>query len=94
MLGWGTKIIRLAGLHVPFNLSLECEVSGAKQYYDDYKMTPFLQSIQTQKWKIEEEEIKHKVEQIKMRAKKVQKKLEATIKCKVVDAVNMSTYIP
>ena len=55
-LGWEAEIVRLADLHVPFNPLLEHGVISAKQYQDDYKMTPFSQSIQAWKWRMEEEE--------------------------------------
>ena len=43
-LEWETEIVRLTDLYIPFNPLSECRMSGAKPYWDDYKMTPFLQS--------------------------------------------------
>ena len=40
-LGWEVEIVRLADPHTPFNSSQECGVSGAKQFCDDYEITPF-----------------------------------------------------
>ena len=45
-LGWEVEIMRLADPHTPFNPSPKYEVSGAKQFRDDYEITPFLQSTQ------------------------------------------------
>ena len=44
-LKWEVEIVRLADPHVPFNSSPKHGLTGAKQYRDDYKMTPFSQSI-------------------------------------------------
>ena len=41
----GLEMVRLVDLHIPFNPLVECRVSGAKQFRDDYKMIFFLQSI-------------------------------------------------
>ena len=43
-LGWRIGIVRLAALHIPFNLFPKRRVSGAKQFCDDYKMIHFFQS--------------------------------------------------
>ena len=55
-LGWEVEIVRLADLHTPFNPSLEHGVSGAKRFRDDYEITPFSQSTQAWKSKLEEED--------------------------------------
>ena len=55
-LRWEVEIVRLADPHTPFNLSPECGVSGAKRFRDDYEITPFLQSTQAWKSRLEEED--------------------------------------
>ena len=41
-LGWEVEIVRLADPRIPFNPSPERGVSGAKRFYDDYEIMPFL----------------------------------------------------
>ena len=52
-LGWDKEIVSLGDPHVRFNPSLERERSAAKRYLEEYEMTPFLQSIQVWKWRLE-----------------------------------------
>ena len=54
-LGWEKVIRSLGDLHVHFNPLPEHDIGAANWYSDDYKMTPFLQSIQAWKWRVEEE---------------------------------------
>ena len=93
-LGWEIETVRLADPHTPFNLSLECGVSGAKQFHDDYEITPFLQSTQAWKFRLEEEDRQQYVERMKMRPEKVQKRSEATVECEMFDAIDLSSDIP
>ena len=74
-LGWEVEIVRLADPHILFNLSPECVVSSAKGFRDDYEITPFLQSIQVWKLRLEEEDRQRYTERVKMRPEKVQKDL-------------------
>ena len=52
-LGWGVEIINLADLHIPFYPSPKGGLSGAKRFWDDYEITPFLRSTQAWKWRME-----------------------------------------
>ena len=70
-LGWEVEIVRLADPHTPFNPSPKHGVSGAKRFRDDYEITPFSQSTQAWKSRLEEEDRQRYVEQIKMRLEKV-----------------------
>ena len=92
-LGWKVEIVRLADLHTPFNPSPECGVSGAKRFRDDYEITPFSQSTQAWKSRLEEEDRQRYVERIKMQLEKVQKRSEATVECEMFDAVDLSSDI-
>ena len=55
-LGWEVEIVRLADPHTPFNPSPKRGVSGAKRFHDDYEITPFSQSTQAWKSRLEEED--------------------------------------
>ena len=44
-LGWKEEMIQLVDSNIPFNSSMECRASDAKQSHDDYMVTSFLQSI-------------------------------------------------
>ena len=92
-LGWGAKIVSLADPHIPFNPSPKGGLSDAKWFRDDYKITPFSQSTQVWKWRMEQKERKQYVERLKMRRKKVLKKLEATIECDMFEAIDVSKDI-
>ena len=48
--------MRLADPHILFNLSPKRGVSGAKRFHDDYEITPFSQSTQAWKSRLEEED--------------------------------------
>ena len=65
-LGWEVEMVRLAGPHIPFNPSPECGMSGAKQFCDDYEITPFSQSTQAWKSRLEEKDRQRYVKRIKM----------------------------
>ena len=52
-LRWEKKIKSLGKLHVPFNPSPEHDIGAANRYNDDYEMTPFLQSTQTWRCRVE-----------------------------------------
>ena len=54
-LGWDKEIVSLGDLHIPFNPSSKRERSVVKQYRNDYEMTPFSQSTQTWKLRVEED---------------------------------------
>ena len=43
-LGWKAEIVSLADPYIPFNPSPKGGLSGAKRFFDDYEMIPFLQS--------------------------------------------------
>ena len=58
--------MRLADPHIPFNPSQEHGVSGIKRYRDDYEMTPFSQSTQAWKCRVEEEEQHQYAERLRM----------------------------
>ena len=56
-LGWEKEIRSLGDPHVPFNPSPEHDIGAANRYYsDDYKMTPFSQSTQAWRFRVEEEQ--------------------------------------
>ena len=93
-LGWEVEIVILADPHIPFNPSPECGVNGAKQFCDDYEITPFLQSTQAWKSRLEEEHRQQYVERIKIRPEKMQKRFEVIVECKMFDAVDLSLDIP
>ena len=93
-LGWEVEIVRLADPHTPFNPSPERGVSGAKRFRDDYEITPFSQSTQAWKSRLEEEDRQRHVKRIKMRPEKVQKWSEAIVECEMFDAVDLSSDIP
>ena len=93
-LGWEVEIMRLADPHTPFNPSPERGVSGAKRFRDDYEITPFSQSTQAWKSRLEEEDRQQHVKRIKMRPEKVQKRSEAIVECEMFDAVDLSSDIP
>ena len=86
--------MRLADLHTPFNPSSEHEVSGAKQFCDDYEIMPFSQSTQAWKSRLEEEDRQPYVERINMRPEKVEKRSKATVECEMYGVVDLSTDIP
>ena len=85
--------MRLADPHIPFNPAQEHGVSGVKRYRDDYEMTPFSQSTQTWKSRVEEEEQQQYAERLRMRADRVHEQMESTIGCKLEDAIDLSADI-
>ena len=54
-LGWEKEIRGLGDPHVPFNPSPEHDIGVGNRYSDDYKLTPFLQSTQAWRWRVDEE---------------------------------------
>ena len=92
-LGWGIEIVRLADPHIPFNPAKEHGVSGVKRYRDDYEMTPFSQSTQAWKSRVEEEEQQQYAERLRMRADRVQEQMESTTGCKVEDVIDLRADI-
>ena len=67
-LGRHEEIVSLEDLHIPFNPQLELErneKSAAEQYRYEYVMTPFLQSTQAWKWRMEEEERQRYADKLK-----------------------------
>ena len=93
-LGWEVEIVRLADPHFPFNSSSECEVNGAKRFRAHYEITPFSQSTQAWKSRLEEEDRQRYAGRVKMRPEKVQKRSEVTVDCEMFDAVDLSSDIP
>ena len=73
-LGWEVEIVRLVDPHIPFNPSPERGVSGTQRFRDDYEITPFSQSTQAWKSRLEEEDRQRYVERVKMQPEKVQKR--------------------
>ena len=65
-LRWNKEIVSLEDLHIPFNPSSERERSVVKRYHDDYEITPFSQSTQAWKLRIEEEDRQQYVDKFKM----------------------------
>src|ERR1700737_2895545 len=55
-LGWEKEIGSLGNPHVPFNPSPEHDNSAGKQCSDDYELTPFSQSTQAWRWRMQEEQ--------------------------------------
>ena len=55
-LGWEKEIRSLGDPHVPFNPLSEHDIGATNQYSDDYELTPYLQSIQARRWKMQEEQ--------------------------------------
>ena len=76
-----------------FNPSPECERSAAKRYYQDYEITPFLQSTQAWKWR-EEEEQQQYADKFKMKKDVVQKNSTNCVDRNADDAVDLSADIP
>ena len=54
-LGWEKEIKSLGDPHVSFNPSPKYDIGPGNQNSDDYKLTPFLQSIQAWRWSMHEE---------------------------------------
>ena len=54
-LGWKKKIRSLGDFHIPFNSSPDFEFVVENQSSDDYKLTPFSQSTQAWRWRVQEE---------------------------------------
>ena len=55
-LGWEKEIRNLGDPHVHFNSSPEHDIGVANRYSDDYEMTPFSQSTQAWRFRVEEEQ--------------------------------------
>ena len=55
-LGWEKEIRSLGDPHVPFNPSPEHDNGAGKQCSDDYELTPFSQSTQAWRWRMQEEQ--------------------------------------
>ena len=55
-LGWENEIGSLGDPNVPFNPSPEHDIGAGNQYSDDYGLTPFLESTQAWRWRMQEEE--------------------------------------
>jgi hypothetical protein len=52
-LGWEKKIRSLRDPHIPFNPSPEFEFAARNRSSDDYELSPFLQSTQAWRWRVE-----------------------------------------
>ena len=92
-LGWDKEIVSLGDPRVPFNPSPERERSAAKRYRDDYEMTPFSQSTQAWKWRVEEEERQRYVDKFKMKADMVEKDSTNCLDRDANDAIDLSADI-
>ena len=55
-LGWEKETRSLGDPHVPFNPSSEHNIGARNQHSDDYELTPFLQSTQAWRWRMQEEQ--------------------------------------
>ena len=55
-LGWKKEIRNLGDPHVPFNPSPEHDIDAANRYSDDYKLTPYSQSTQARRWRMQKEQ--------------------------------------
>ena len=55
-LGWEKEIRSLGDSYVPINPSPEYKKGVGNQHSDDYELTPFLQSTQAWRWRMQEEE--------------------------------------
>ena len=55
-LGWEKEIRSLGDPHIPFNSSPEFGFAARNRSSDDYELTPFLQSTQTWRWWVQEEQ--------------------------------------
>jgi len=55
-LGWEKEIRSLGDLHIFFNPSPEFEFVAGNRGSDDYELTPFLQFIQTWRWRVQKEQ--------------------------------------
>ena len=51
-LGWEKEIRSLRDLHIPFNPSPEFEFVAENRSSNDYKLTSFLQSTQSWRWRV------------------------------------------
>ena len=58
-LGWEREIRSLGDPHIPFNSSPEFEFRPGNAGSDDYELTPFLQSTQAWRWRVQEEQKKY-----------------------------------
>ena len=65
-LGWDKEVVSLGDPHIPFNPSSKRERSVVKQYRDDCEMTPFSQSIQAWKLRVEDEDEQQYADKFKM----------------------------
>jgi len=72
-LGWDEDIVSLEDPHVPFDPSSEPERSVVKRFGDDIELTPFSQSTQAWKGRMEEEEHQWIVKKVKARADEMKK---------------------
>ena len=93
-LGWDKEIVSLRDPYVPFNPLPKYEKSAAKRYRDDYEMTPFSQSTQAWKWKLEEEERQRYADKLKMKEDVLQKDSTNCMDRDADDAVDLSADIP
>ena len=90
--GWDEELVSLEDSYIPFNPLPECErneKSATKRFCDEYVMTPFSQSTQAWKWRIEEEDQKKYADKLKRQADMVD-----PVNYKVYDVVDLSADIP
>jgi hypothetical protein len=55
-LGWEKDIRSLGTPHISFNPSSEFEFAAGNRSSDDYELTPFSQSTQAWRWRVQEEQ--------------------------------------
>jgi hypothetical protein len=55
-LGWEKEIRSLGDPHILFNSSPKFEFAAGNRSSDDYEQTPFLQSTQTWRWRVQKEQ--------------------------------------
>ena len=71
-LGWEKEIRSLGNPHVPVNPLPKHDIGVGNRYSDDYELTPFLQSTQTWRWRVQGEQ-KRYVKNDKRRADVLEK---------------------
>jgi hypothetical protein len=59
-LGWEKEIKSLGDPHILFNPSPEFEFVAGNRGSDDYELTPFSQSTQAWRWRVQEEHKQYK----------------------------------
>ena len=65
-LGWEKEIRSLGDHHIPFNPLPKFEFAAGNRGSNDYELTPFLQSTQAWRWRVQEEQKQYKKRGMKM----------------------------